>query len=59
MRTRTDPPGPRDCLGLRHAEAVLSLVPRLALDVQLERDEGLNYFEYIVLAMLSGKWLRE
>ena len=24
-----------------------------ALDVQLERDEGLNYFEYIVLAMLS------
>jgi DNA-binding MarR family transcriptional regulator len=24
-----------------------------ALDVQLERDEGLSYFEYIVLAMLS------
>jgi len=24
-----------------------------ALDVQLERDEDLNYFEYIVLAMLS------
>ena len=24
-----------------------------ALDVQLEREEGLNYFEYIVLAMLS------
>jgi DNA-binding MarR family transcriptional regulator len=31
---------------------VTSTLPA-ALDVQLERDEGLNYFEYIVLAMLS------
>jgi DNA-binding MarR family transcriptional regulator len=31
---------------------VTSTLPA-ALDIQLERDEGLNYFEYIVLAMLS------
>jgi DNA-binding MarR family transcriptional regulator len=31
---------------------VTSALPA-ALDIQLERDEGLNYFEYIVLAMLS------
>jgi DNA-binding MarR family transcriptional regulator len=31
---------------------VTSTLPA-ALDVQLERDEDLNYFEYIVLAMLS------
>ena len=37
VRARTDPPDPRDCLGLRHAEAVLSLVPRFGLDVQPER----------------------
>ena len=37
MRARTDPPDPRDVLGLQHAEAVVSLVPRFALDVQAER----------------------
>ena len=37
MRTRTDPPGPRDVLGLQHAEAVLLVVPRFGLYVQLER----------------------
>lgn len=35
--------------------SILRVVTTLpaALDVQLERDEDLNYFEYIVLAMLS------
>ena len=37
MRARPDPPDPRDCLGLRRAEAVLSVVPRFGLYVQLER----------------------
>ena len=37
MRARTDPPDPRDRLGLRRAEAVLSVVPRFGLYVQLER----------------------
>ena len=35
--------------------SILRVMTRLssALDAQLERDAGLNYFEYIVLAMLS------
>ena len=37
VRARTEPPGPRDNLGLRRAEAVLSVVPRFGLYVQLER----------------------
>ena len=37
MRARTDTPDPRDCLGLRRAEAVLSVVTRFGLYVQLER----------------------
>ncbi len=37
VRVRTEPPDPRDCLGLQHAEAVLPVVPRFGLDVQLER----------------------
>ena len=37
MRARTEPPDPRDALGLQHAEAVVSLVPRFGLDVQAER----------------------
>ena len=37
VRARTDPPDPRDCLGLQRAEAVLPVVPRFGLYVQLER----------------------
>lgn len=52
-----DGPGPR-WLDADERAAWLSIVRitstlPAALDVQLARDEGLNYFEYIVLAMLS------